>query len=121
MDNVKVLNNKAKIGITGVTGKLGAYAAEIISKKGIEAVHIARTPERAKVYENAEIRRATYTNTPETVDALKGIETLLMVSAHEGPNRVNEHKAFLDAAGLAHILLLQQENSLEYRVISSEF
>mgnify|MGYP000898052795 CR=1 FL=1 len=44
MDNVKVLNNKNKIGITGVTGKLGAYTAEIISEKGIEAVHIAKFP-----------------------------------------------------------------------------
>ena len=121
MDNVKVLSNKNKIGITGVTGKLGAYTAEIISEKGIEAVHIARTPERAKAYENAEIRRATYTNTPETVDALKGIETLLMVSAHEGTNRVNEHKDFLDAAksaGVKHIVYISFYGADEHAVFT---
>ena len=42
-----------------------------------------------------------YANTPEVVEALKDIDTLLMVSARENPERVKEHKEFLDAAKLA--------------------
>lgn len=91
------------IGITGVTGKLGSYVADIVDKKGIASIHLARSPERAKVYASAEIRKMVYANTPEVVAALKGIDVLLMVSARENPERVKEHKSFLDAAKLAGV------------------
>ena len=91
------------IGITGVTGKLGSYVADLVDKKGIASVHLARSPERAKVYASAEIRQMMYTNTPEVVETLKGIDVLLMVSARENPERVKEHKNFLDAAKLAGV------------------
>ena len=91
------------IGITGVTGKLGSYVANLVDRKGIASVHLARSPERAKVYASAEIRRMSYTNTPKVIEALKGIDTLLMVSARENPERVKEHKEFLDAAKLAGV------------------
>lgn len=52
------------IGITGVTGKLGSYVADLIDKKGIASIHLARSPERAKVYASAEIRKMVYANTP---------------------------------------------------------
>ena len=91
------------IGITGVTGKLGSYVADLVDKKGIASIHLARSPERAKVYASAEIRKIVYANTPEIVEALKGIDVLLMVSARENPERVKEHKSFLDAAKLAGV------------------
>lgn len=91
------------IGITGVTGKLGSYVADLVDKKGIASIHLARSPERATVYASAEIRKIVYANTPEVVEALKGIDTLLMVSARENPERVKEHKEFLDAAKLAGV------------------
>jgi len=91
------------IGITGVTGNLGSYVADLVDKKEIASVHLARSPERAKVYASAEIRRMSYTNTPKVVEALKGIDTLLMVSARENPERVKEHKEFLDVARLAGV------------------
>ena len=91
------------IGITGVTGKLGSYVADLVDKKGIASVHLARSPERAKVYASAEIRRMSYTNTPKVVEALEEIDILLMVSARENPERVKEHKEFLDAAKLAGV------------------
>ena len=82
------------IGITGVTGKLGSYVADLVDKKGIASIHLARSPERATVYASAEIRKMVYANTPEVVEALKGIDVLLMVSARENPERVKEHKEF---------------------------
>ena len=91
------------IGITGVTGKLGSYVADLVDKKGIASIHLARSPERATVYASAEIRKMVYANTPKVVEALKGIDTLLMVSARENPERVKEHKEFLDAAKLAGV------------------
>ena len=91
------------IGITGVTGKLGSYVADLVDKKGIASVHLARSPERAKIYASAEIREMVYANTPEVVEALKGIDILLMVSTRENPERVKEHKEFLNAAKLAEV------------------
>ena len=91
------------IGITGVTGKLGSYVADLVDQQGIASIHLARSPERATVYASAEIRKMVYANTPEVVEALKGIDVLLMVSARENPERVEEHKEFLDAAKLAEV------------------
>ena len=91
------------IGITGVTGKLGSYVADLVDQQGISSIHLARSPESAKVYASAEIRKMVYANTPEVVEALKGIDVLLMVSARENPERVEEHKIFLDAAKLAGV------------------
>ena len=91
------------IGITGVTGKLGSYVANLIDQKGIASIHLARSPECAKLYASAEIRKIVYANTPEMVEALKGIDILLMVSARENLERVKEHKGFLDAAKLAGV------------------
>lgn len=40
------------IGITGVTGKLGSYVADLVDKKGIASIHLARSPERVKEHKS---------------------------------------------------------------------
>lgn len=95
------------IGITGVTGKLGSKVAQLISEQGISARHLARNPQRAALYDNAELVQVAFENSLEAVEALKGIDVLLMVSASESPNRLQQHFAFLDAAheaGVKHIV-----------------
>ena len=84
------------IGITGVTGKLGSYVADLVDQKGIASIHLARSPERAKVYASAEIRKIVYSNTPEVVEALKGIDVLLMVSARENTEIQGEFKRLVE-------------------------
>lgn len=95
------------IAITGVTGKLGGKVAKLISKNGLSARHLARNPQKAANYDNAEVVRAAFENSPEAIKALKGIDTLLMVSASESPNRLQQHFDFIDAAasaGVKHII-----------------
>ncbi|MGT2907685.1 SDR family oxidoreductase [Streptococcus dentiloxodontae] len=95
------------IGITGVTGNLGGLLAEELSKKGVAARHIARSPERAKRYDNAELVKASYEDSAESVAALTGVDVLFMVSAKEGIERLDEHKGFISAAkkaGVSHIV-----------------
>lgn len=102
------------IGVTGVTGKLGGQVAKVLSQKGLKAVHIARSPERAIKYDNAEIRKASYENSEESRKALEGIKTLLMVSAKENPKRIEEHHDFIDAAkiaGVEHIVYISFYNN----------
>ena len=102
------------IGVTGVTGKLGGQVAKVLSQKGLKAIYIARSPERAIKYDNAEIRKASYENSEESRKALEGIKTLLMVSAKENPKRVEEHHDFIDAAkiaGVEHIVYISFYNN----------
>lgn len=55
------------IGITGVTGKLGSKVAQLISEQGISARHLARNPQRAALYDNAELVQAAFENSLEAV------------------------------------------------------
>ncbi|WP_093959131.1 SDR family oxidoreductase [Streptococcus porcinus] len=96
-----------KIAITGVTGKLGGYLATRLAHIGIESRHLARRPQNAKVYDNAEIFQSFYDDSQITIQSLTGIEVLFMVSAREGRSRLDEHKAFLRAAqkaGVKHVI-----------------
>ncbi len=107
------------IGLTGVSGKLGSLVTADLqsiladnsqSDGSHETVrYIARSPHKleGKVPEGVEVRKASYENSPESVAALTGVDTLFMVSAAESPTRVDEHKAFIDAAraaGVQHIV-----------------
>lgn len=95
------------IAITGVTGKLGGLVAQHLSRAGINVRHLARSPQRAPKLAAAQIYKASYDYTPEALEALKGVETLFMVSASESPHRLQQHFAFIDAAfeaGVKHIV-----------------
>lgn len=96
-----------KIAITGVTGKLGGFLAEELTQKGLEAHHLARSPEKAQTYANAELVQSFYDESDQTIKSLTGIEVLFMVSARESQTRLDEHKAFLRSAqkaGIKHII-----------------
>ncbi len=96
-----------KLGITGVTGNLGRGLVEKLKDRAESLILIARSPERAVVPESAEIRKGRYDNSEETVSALQGVDVLFMVSAKENARRLEEHKAFVDAAkqaGVRHIV-----------------
>lgn len=95
------------LAITGVTGKLGGAVAQLIANAGIPARHLARNPKRAPKLPAAQIYQASYDDRPETLDALKGVDTLFMVSASESPERLKQHFAFIDTAheaGVKHII-----------------
>ena len=89
--------------LTGVTGKLGGMTAKIISDAGIKTRHLARSPEKAPRRKNSEIFESSYDKSEKTIEALKGTDILFMVSASENPNRVQQHKDFIDAAKIAGV------------------
>ncbi|CAM4131662.1 NAD(P)-dependent oxidoreductase [Streptococcus penaeicida] len=96
-----------KIAITGVTGKLGGYLAGQLAKLDIESRHLARRPEKAQTYANAELVQSFYDESDKTIKSLTGIEVLFMISARESLSRLDEHKALLRAAqkaGVKHII-----------------
>lgn len=92
-----------ELALTGVTGRLGSIVARELSAAGLPTRHLARTPARAAQLAGAEIVQATYFDTPETRQALAGVRTLLMVSAGESADRVEQHRQFVQAAAAAGV------------------
>ena len=93
-----------KIGISGATGQLGTMVVNKLKEK-ISAdtiVALVRSPQKAKGI-NVEVREADY-DKPETLGiALKGIDTLLLISASEIGKRAMQHKNIIDAAKKAGV------------------
>ncbi|MBM7635524.1 SDR family oxidoreductase [Streptococcus saliviloxodontae] len=95
------------LALTGVTGHLGGYVAKQLAEAGVSARHLARRPEKAAIFENASLYKASYEFSEGTVAALEGVDVLFMVSGHENPHRIEEHKSFIDSAkkaGVKHII-----------------
>ena len=89
-----------KISVTSVSGKLGAsIATNLIKEIGKEnVIGIARTPEKAK-HLGIEIRKGDYDIPNELEKALKGVDTLLLVSGMTEPiKRAEQHRNVINAA-----------------------
>ncbi len=86
-----------KIGITGATGQLGTLVVEQLKKRtqAIDLIALVRTP--AKAADLAiEAREFDYDNA--SAQALKGIDTLLLISGNEIGKRAQQHANVIKAA-----------------------
>lgn len=103
-----------KIAVTGVTGNLGGMVSGLCKKNGIEVRNLARNVEKAEKLGFSNVFKSSYDKSEDTVKSLEGIEVLFMVSGSENPNRVQQHKDFIDAAkvaGVSHIIYLSFYNA----------
>ena len=103
-----------KIAVTGVTGNLGGMVSRLCKKNGIEVRNLARNVEKAEKLGFSSVFKSSYDKSEDTVKSLEGIEVLFMVSGSENPNRVQQHKDFIDAAkvaGVSHIIYLSFYNA----------
>ena len=103
-----------KIAVTGVTGNLGGIVSRLCKKNGIEVRNLARNVEKAEKLGFSNVFKSSYDKSEDTVKSLKGIEVLFMVSGSENPNRVQQHKDFIDAAkiaGVSHVIYLSFYNA----------
>ena len=103
-----------KIAVTGVTGNLGGIVSRLCKKNGIEVRNLARNVEKAEKLGFSNVFKSNYDKSGDTVKSLEGIEVLFMVSGSENPNRVQQHKDFIDAAKIAevsHIIYLSFYNA----------
>ncbi|QYY34535.1 SDR family oxidoreductase [Ruficoccus sp. ZRK36] len=88
-----------KTGITGASGQLGRLVIEQLKQRGAtdSLVALVRSPEKVKDL-GVEARAADY-DQPETLEAaLKGIDTLLLISGSEVGQRERQHKNVIEAA-----------------------
>ena len=91
------------LGITGSTGHLGGRVARLLAAAGSEQRLVVRTPAKAPVLPRTTVAQASYADRDAVRRALEGLDTVLMVSAGEGERRVDEHRAFVDAAATAGV------------------
>jgi uncharacterized protein YbjT (DUF2867 family) len=93
--------------VTGATGRLGGRVAARLAAAGLPQTLLVRDPSRAPDHAGAEVVRAGYGDRRELVGALRGASRVLMVSASESEDRLDQHRSFVDAAveaGAGHIV-----------------
>jgi uncharacterized protein YbjT (DUF2867 family) len=94
------------IGITGATGHIGGGVVRHLEGEGRSLRLLVRDPSRAPQVAGAEVATLSY-GAPSAVEALRGVETLFMVSAAEDAERVAQHRGLVEAAveaGVRHVV-----------------
>lgn len=90
------------IALTGSTGVVGGIAAHLLADAGTPVRLLVRDPDRAPHLSGADVRQAVY-GEDGCVEALDGVDTVFMVSGHEAADRLDQHRAFIDAAVAAGV------------------
>lgn len=87
------------IAVTGATGELGRLIIARLKRKaeGEAIVALARNPSRADDL-GIEVRQADYDDRSSLDAALKGVDTLLFISASEIGKRVPQHRNIIEVA-----------------------
>jgi NAD(P)H dehydrogenase (quinone) len=95
------------IAVTGSTGAVGGLVARSLAQAGVAQRLVVRDPTRAPRLDGAIALVAEYRDRDASRTALQGVQTLLMVSAAESEDRLEEHRAFVEAAaeaGVQHVV-----------------
>jgi uncharacterized protein YbjT (DUF2867 family) len=103
MGDIHLEPGAGTIGITGVTGHVGGRVRELLSGHDRQLVLLARTPSRVQGAEGEDVRACDFGEPDAAARALHGVETLLMVSASEAADRLDQHRAFVAAAAAAGV------------------
>ena len=98
------MEHQRTIAITGVTGALGGEVVRLLAGADLrlDLRLLARDPARAPAVDT-DVRRCDYGDAASGVEALRGVDTLLMVSASESADRRAQHRTFVEAAAEAGV------------------
>ncbi|MPM36548.1 Quinone oxidoreductase 2 [bioreactor metagenome] len=93
-----------KIAVTGATGQLGTIVVEELKKRvpNENIVALVRTPEKASA-QGVEVRTFDYTKSQVMIEALAGIDRLVLISGNEIGQRARQHFNVIEAAGKAGV------------------
>ena len=91
------------LAVTGSTGRLGGRVARRLASAGVRQRLVVRNPAGAPRLTGTEIAAAEYGDSDASRQALAGVQTLFMVSGSETPERVQQHRTFVDAAVAASV------------------
>lgn len=87
------------IAITGATGHLGRLAIAALQARGAQPIALARDPSKADL--GVETRAFDYTTADPA--ALKGVDTLVLISSNDFNDRVGQHRNVIAAARAAGV------------------
>lgn len=90
------------IAITGATGHIGRTVADLLTSADARTRLIVRDPNRLPP-RSADVKQADYDDREAATAALQGADAVLMVSASESPDRLEQHRTFIDAAAAAGV------------------
>ncbi|MEH3034606.1 MAG: SDR family oxidoreductase [Aeromicrobium erythreum] len=94
------------IALTGATGTIGGLVAHDLVERGLEPRLLVRDPDRAPDL-GLPLWRCDYDDAAGLREALAGVDALLLVSAHESADRVEQHRTVVEAAadaGVGHLV-----------------
>lgn len=95
------------IAITGATGNIGGAVSAALAAGAVPFRMLVRDASRAPELPGTEVAVATFADVDASRAALQGVEVLLMVSAAEAEDRLDQHRAFVAAAadaGVRHVV-----------------
>lgn len=94
--------------VSGATGQIGGRVARLLDATGVRQRLIVRDPTRAPDVTHVEVATiGSYRDTDGVRKALDDAGPVLMVSAQESEDRLDQHRAFIDAAaasGVPHLV-----------------
>lgn len=97
-----------RIVLTGATGKVGGEVARLLAPlHAVDLRLVGRRLERAPRIEDAELVRAEFSDAAACREAFAGADALLLVSAGEAADRLDQHRTAIDAAvaaGVGHVV-----------------
>jgi NAD(P)H dehydrogenase (quinone) len=88
------------IAITGATGQLGRHAIAAFKARGAAPVALVRDPAKAADL-GIEVRAFDYTTADPA--ALKGVDTLVLISSNDFNDRAGQHRNVIEAAKAAGV------------------
>lgn len=93
----------APIAVTGVTGHLGGGVARRLHERGVDLRLVVRDADRAPDLPGAEVAVASHGEGAAMRHALDGAEALYLVSGEESADRLEQHRAAVQAAADAGV------------------
>ena len=96
-----------RIAVTGATGKVGGEVARLLGGSDHELRLVVRSPSRAPAIPGAEVVRAEFSDAAACREAFAGVDALLLVSAGEAADRLEQHRTAITAAaaaGVGHVV-----------------
>lgn len=97
-----------RVVLTGATGKVGGEVARLLAPDhAVDLRLVGRSLERAPRIEGAELVRAEFSDAAACRAAFAGADAVLLVSAGEAADRLDQHRTAIDAlaaAGVGHVV-----------------
>ncbi|MFW0874210.1 NmrA family NAD(P)-binding protein [Rhodococcoides corynebacterioides] len=93
----------SSIAVTGSTGAVGGAVATLLADSGTSLRLLVRDVGRAPVIPNSAVAQCSYGDLDASMEALRGVDVLFMVSGAESATRLDEHRTFVDAAAAAGV------------------